>query len=101
MIFVEDSHLIAVVFFYCSAVGSLSESLWVGDTFTLVCGAAGGMFTFFAGPWGVCGWGYIYVVLQGRGESVAAGTFTLGYSAVGSLWVGGTFTLGCRAVGSQ
>ena len=75
----------------------------MGDTFTLVCGAAGvcSRGFFFAGPWGVCGWGYIYVVLQGRGESVAAGTFTLWYSAVGSLWVGGTFTLGCRAVGSQ
>ena len=45
---------------------------------------------FFAGPWGVCGWGYIYVVLQGCGESVAAGTFTLGCSAEGSLWVGGS-----------
>ena len=97
IIFVEDSHLIAVFFFYCSAVGSL----WVGDTFTLVLGAAGGMFTFFCRAMGSLWMGYIYVVLQGRGESVAAGTFTLWYSAVGSLWVGGTFTLGCRAVGSQ
>ena len=44
----------------------------MGDTFTLVCGAAGGMFTFF---------------LQGHGESVDGGTFTLFCRVVGSLWL--------------